>query len=504
MSFFPWKVFWRSFFLHWVPFNVIYLILLYWLGRRSDLNPWEWLQALGFGVLASTAISAFGAYRIARPIQRTLYFAVKLANRKQVEGLEEPSRDLFDEEVGEYSELEHALHRIGKKLRKHKGQLTRERQENAAFMASVQEGLISVNQDEKVLFFNSRLAAQFIHPSLVQRKDLTLSEIFREPEVYSAFKEALISKRNFQKTVKMNTLLDSQSKYFAISLTPLKYENQDGPYGVIGVFHDISEIKKLEQVRIDFVANASHELRTPLTSVKGYLDTIKIDLAEKRYDSLGPFLDTVLRNVDRLIDLVQDLLTLSTLDSQPELKLSSLHPLKLTEEVFFELELLARNKNQVLKVSSQCDVFTADESKVGQVLRNLLLNAIKYVPEGKTIEVKWECFSKETHVIGDLGLDLDGPHILLRVSDDGLGIPEEHLPRLFERFYRIDRGRSRELGGTGLGLAIVKHIMQAHGGQVTVRSTVGQGSEFLCAFPQRGLTEKLIFGRSRTHEKDFR
>nr|WP_232469317.1 ATP-binding protein [Bdellovibrio bacteriovorus] len=223
---------------------------------------------------------------------------------------------------------------------------------------------------------------------------------------------------------------------------------------------------------MDFVGNASHELRTPLTSIKGYVDTLKEDVKTGQIQQAGKFLDIVSRNIDRLMDLVNDMLSINTLEaSNSELKLEMIHPLAISEHVVSELAVMAAEKNITIRVNGDVPPFLADARKVEQVLRNLVSNAVKYIPSGKTIQIRWERDIKE--------------YIILRVIDDGQGIPEQHLDRLFERFYRIDKGRTRDAGGTGLGLAIVKHIMQSHGGTVAVKSIVDQGSEFICSFPIR-------------------
>jgi two-component system phosphate regulon sensor histidine kinase PhoR len=242
-------------------------------------------------------------------------------------------------------------------------------------------------------------------------------------------------------------------------------------YGVIGVFYDITDIKKAEQIRIEFVGNASHELRTPLTTVKGYLETLREDFKAGNLKQVPDFLEIIGRNVDRLIELVNDLLSLSSLEHSSQLRLEPVSPLAVSELVVRELARAAAEKNQVIRIHGEMPPFQADARKVEQVLMNLVGNAIKYIPEGKTIQIRWE----------------KGPRneAILRVIDNGPGIPQEHHSRLFERFYRIDKGRSRDAGGTGLGLAIVKHIMQSHGGTVSVKSQLGQGSEFICVFPQR-------------------
>lgn len=379
------------------------------------------------------------------------------------------SEDLTEEQMGEFSALEQGLDRLQKKLRKRKDQLFREREEMQAFMSSVQEGLINVSLEEKVIFFNSRFATLFLNSEKMAMGQLKLTDIFRTPDVYDSFKKVFLTGQTQKSTMKMETVLDHYHRNFLVSLTPLRKTKSNEIYGVIGVFHDITDLKKLEQVRIDFVANASHELRSPLTSVKGYVDTLKEDLKNGQLQEASTFLDIISRNVTRLIELVNDLLTLSSLESHGELQLERIVPLQITDLVVSDLSLFAKEKSQVIIIKSGVDSFFADAQKVEQILKNLIMNAIKYIPQNKKIQVIWE-------------RDVEG-NTLLRVIDDGPGIQQEHHDRLFERFYRVDKGRSRDQGGTGLGLAIVKHIMISHNGKVELKSQLGQGSEFICTFP---------------------
>lgn len=235
------------------------------------------------------------------------------------------------------------------------------------------------------------------------------------------------------------------------------------------------ELKRAEKVRIDFVANVSHELRTPLTSIKGYSDTLREDLAAGRLEMAPKFLDVIDRNVNRLIDLIDDLLDLSKLESEESadptassLNRTSIDLRDMTEKVLQQLESKIKKKRHTVQYRIEAREVQGDPKRIEQVLVNLLENAIKYVPYGGEIEVAWTSEERE---------------VQLAVIDNGPGIPAANLPRLFERFYRIDQGRSRESGGTGLGLAIVKHIMQRHGGTVSVRSQLGKGTEFICVFP---------------------
>ena len=271
---------------------------------------------------------------------------------------------------------------------------------------------------------------------------------------------------------KMPTILEPQGRYFSIAVSPLREEKSREVYGAMLLFHDISEIKKAEQIRIEFVENASHELRSPLTSIKGFLETAREDLAEGRPEMVPQFLGTISKSVDRLSDLVNDMLTITSLENRNGLKLELIHPEMLTQEVFERLAQQASDRRIMLKLVDESAAFKADYVMMERVLENLVGNAIKYIHEGGQIEVRWQ-------------LDRPNKKLILHVKDNGPGIAEEHMDRLFERFYRIDKGRSRDVGGTGLGLSIVKHIVQSHGGTIGVQSKLGQGADFICEIPFR-------------------
>ncbi len=230
----------------------------------------------------------------------------------------------------------------------------------------------------------------------------------------------------------------------------------------------IAALKKAEQMRIEFVANVSHELRTPLTSIKGYTETLLQDLEDGRKPD-PEFLKIILKNSNRLLALINDLLDLSAIESgADELHPADLNLMEITQHVIKQLEPFAEAKRTTINVSVDTPKLNADPKRLEQVLTNLIDNAIKYCPNQSTITIQWSHEQNDT---------------VLRVMDNGPGIAEKFLDRLFERFYRLDKGRSREMGGTGLGLSIVKHIMQRHEGSVTVESDVGVGTTFICRFP---------------------
>lgn len=468
---FPWGIYLRFFVVQALVYNFFLIVLFLVLIPFSGQTPKDiWNLFFSFLVL-NLLVAIITSLRFTAPVHRLLLKTLKLSSKKRFSDIpENEPENLFQDEIGEYSQFERALDRISQKLKRRKDQLQRERQETQAFMSSVQEGLLSLDTEGKVLYFNSQFATLFLEQSQLKLDQINLSDIFRAPEIYSGFKKVLEEKRNQKIAFRIPTRIDKKPRDFIISMAPLRGYQSTEVYGVLVVFYDITELKKIEKIRSDFVANASHELRTPLTSIKGYVETLKEDLENGKTDQALNFAQIISRNVNRLIELVNDLLSLSTLESHSELQLEAIHPLEISEIVISELQLLAKEKNQVIHIRGKVDELLADARKVEQVLRNLIMNAIKYIPEGKNIYVVWE--------------KGEGNSVLLKVIDDGPGISEEHHERLFERFYRIDKSRSRDRGGTGLGLAIVKHIMQSHGGQISVKSNPGEGAEFICTFPQ--------------------
>jgi len=239
--------------------------------------------------------------------------------------------------------------------------------------------------------------------------------------------------------------------------------------GTILVFHDLTRLKQLERTREEFVANVSHELRTPLSLIKGYVETL-LDGARNNPEVAERFLKIIERNTNRLDLLIQDLLTISALESERiKLHLQPVELRPLAEKIFSDLKPPADNKNIELVSQLPELAATADMNRLEQVLANLVDNAIKY---GRA----------QGHVtVG--GKKLDDGRLEIFVQDDGPGIPAESLDRVFERFYRVDKARSRDQGGTGLGLSIVKHIVQAHGGEVWVKSELGKGATFYFTLP---------------------
>lgn len=501
---FPWRIFWQFFFAQLVTYNLLFFAVIGYLRYQSviDLNRVYSGDDLSlfvyhgffFFIVGTILFAFFTSYRYCRPLQRMLIKALKLSGKRAARMVEGYNEDIFANE-SEYFELESVLNRIDKRFKKKKDQLMREREENQAFMSSVQEGLVSISPGGEILYFNSQFGSLFVDQVQMQSASVSgfslhLSDVIRVPEVLRLHQTVIASGENQKVLVKLQTRLDNKSRYFSISITPLVMPKTKEVLSTIGIFHDVTEIKAAEQIRIDFVSNASHELRTPLTSIKGYVETLKEDfllhdpaqpLIPTQVEQTKKFLSIVSRNVDRLIELVNDMLSISSLEFNPDIQLEEVHALQVSEQIVGELAVLAQEKNIMIQVCGDVSPFMADLRGVEQVLRNLVSNAIKYIPHSSDVKIHWQETDTET---------------ILKVIDSGPGIAEEHLPRLFERFYRIDRGRSRDQGGSGLGLAIVKHIMHSHGGSIAVKSEIGRGSEFICFFPKERKKDRFDIKRS--------
>jgi two-component system phosphate regulon sensor histidine kinase PhoR len=291
-------------------------------------------------------------------------------------------------------------------------------------------------------------------------------EVFRDPELNDLIQITLSSGQGQKRTL---SFLSQPEKIYQVQSSLIRDpERKMG--GVVVVFHDVSEMKRLERIRQEFVANVSHELRTPLTAIKGYVEALRDENLESSPQA-EQFLKVIDRHAARMEKIVADLLLLSQLESPGRsLRKEPIPVSELIQAALDSVQPLGEAKNQVFESKIPADLphLSGDSQKIHQMLVNLLQNAVNYTPEEGKIAV--EARKEEGG-------------IQIEVTDTGIGIPAEDLPRIFERFYRVDKGRSRELGGTGLGLSIVKHIAEAHGGQVSVESRLGQGSRFRVFLP---------------------
>jgi two-component system phosphate regulon sensor histidine kinase PhoR len=328
---------------------------------------------------------------------------------------------------------------------------------------SMLEGLLLLDRNRKIYLANR--AFKNLFGLKIELRGKTIMEALRVHELDELVERVEGDGQVLDYELKLPELSERWLQVNAAAISNSAGERE----GTILVFHDLTRLKQLERTREEFVANVSHELRTPLSLIKGYVETL-LDGARSHPEVAERFLKIIERNAQRLDLLIQDLLTISALESERiKLNLQPVELRPLVEKIFSDLKPPAENKNVELVNQLPELTATADAGRLEQVLANLMDNAIKYG-------------HAQGHVIVG-GKKLDDGRLEIFVQDDGPGIPPESLDRVFERFYRVDKARSRDQGGTGLGLSIVKHIVQAHGGEVWVKSELGKGSTFFFTLP---------------------
>jgi two-component system phosphate regulon sensor histidine kinase PhoR len=328
---------------------------------------------------------------------------------------------------------------------------------------SMLEGLLLLDRSRKIYLANRAFKNLFGVKAEMRGK--TVMEVLRLHELAELVERAEAEKQVFDYELKLPELDGRWLQVNAAVISNSAGERE----GTILVFHDLTRLKQLERTREEFVANVSHELRTPLSLIKGYVETL-LDGAAKNPEVAEHFLQIIERNAERLDLLIQDLLTISALESgRVQLNLQPVHLQAVADKVLADLKARADGRNITLKSELPDLTANADENRLEQVLANLVDNAIKYGRQQGNVLVGGE--------------NLGGDKVEIFVRDDGPGIPAESLDRVFERFYRVDKARSREQGGTGLGLSIVKHIIQNHGGEVWAKSEPGKGATFFFTLP---------------------
>ncbi len=334
-----------------------------------------------------------------------------------------------------------------------------------AVLGSMFDGVMVVDQNGNILLINQTLKDLWnVSRDPIGHKPL---EIIRNIEIQQ-ITDTILRGETVMASRELSVLVPEE-KFLEVHATPVMRDGRVD--GAVLVFHDITKLRHLERIRRDFVANVSHELRTPIATIKGYAETL-LDGALDDKANAKDFIQIIYSDSDRLAILINDLLELSQIESgNMNLSLNECSLEMLINRAIKLLQPMLLDKSITIKFDVPVDFpkLKVDETSIVQVFLNLIENAIKYnKPQGS---ITISAYKKD-------------PAIVISISDTGIGIPEEDLPRIFERFYRVDKARSRQLGGTGLGLSIVKHIIQAHNGEMSVRSELGQGSTFTITLPQ--------------------
>jgi two-component system phosphate regulon sensor histidine kinase PhoR len=430
-----------------------------------DLARSQW--KLLAGCLAATGLTlAAGlllARRLARPVDELRAAATRLAAGDIMAAV--PSTD-----VAEFAELSSALDRLREQLVERGLTIGRQGTQQEAVLGSMIEGVLAVDARQRIVGIN-RAAADLIGVDAEKTVGRPLQEAIRNPDLRRFALLAIDCREPVE-----DDLMLRGSRDRTIRLRGTALRDVSGEGGAVIVLNDVTDVQRLEKVRRDFVANVSHELKTPIASIKGFVETL-IDGAMDDPADARRFLGIVARQADRLAAIIEDLLSLSRIEQSEGAGNLPVDTVPVADVLIAATgDCGPRAAGRSIQLETDCpESLTAKVNAplLEQAIINLVDNAIKYSGPGKSV---WLAATTDAAETGE-------PALLIRVQDEGCGIEAEHLPRLFERFYRVDKARSRNLGGTGLGLSIVKHIVQAHGGTISVASTPGVGTTFSIRLP---------------------
>lgn len=409
--------------------------------------------------ILAAVISLWVSRRLAHPLEEMKEGAELFAAGELNHRLHLPDSE-------EMAGLANALNKMATQLDERLKALKRQRNRLEVVLSSMVEGVIAVDMDERVIRLNEA-AARMLRCELVEAGKRSIQEVSRNTQLQSFVGETLVTDTLVEKDLSLYADGDLIVRAHGTGLMDEAGERM----GALIVLNDITHLRRLENVRRDFVANVSHEIKTPLTAIKGFVETIRDDKDQKPEDRVR-FLEIITRHVERLEALVEDLLELSRIEEQ-----ESADVMGMEDHFLFQilegargivLEKLSEAQGRILVSCDRALKIPMAPLLLEQAFVNLIENAVKYSSPGLEVNIEVEASDYE---------------VAVKVRDQGAGIPREHLPRVFERFYRVDKSRSRKLGGTGLGLAIVKHVVQIHGGRVEVESSPGKGSTFTVFLP---------------------
>lgn len=427
-------------------------------GIMKTIN-FNLIIALIPGLLLSLLLVYRITISISRPIREIKDAAVDITHGK----LDRSINIIRNDEIGE---LAKAIDFMAGSLRDKINSIKDKNTKMEAILSSVVNGIIAIDGNKNILFINP-MAQQMLNITEGDVVGKHLLKIIRNNKIDNIIRDILENKGFEENEIVVNYPFE---KIFRLNSNAIRYPESDNIIGIIIIIQDITEIRKLEKMRSDFVANVSHELKTPLTSIKGFVETLKAGAIEDN-DTAMRFLNIIEDESDRLNRLISDILSLSVLENK---KSKAIYEVINTADKIGEIvsllqtQAVSKNINLNARVETGLSNLMGDPDQFKQMLINIVDNAVKYTPEDGTIEV---------------AAHNSGNDVIISVKDNGIGISKEHISRLFERFYRVDKARSRNVGGTGLGLAIVKHIVMQFGGRIEVNSQIGKGTEFILSIP---------------------
>jgi two-component system, OmpR family, phosphate regulon sensor histidine kinase PhoR len=415
------------------------------------------LRAGGGALVVAFLVALLSVRRISRPLREL----VELANR--VGSGQRPQTPCLDS-TDEFGRLAQAFSDMAGRIEQKVGELSRERAELGAILSSLVESIVAMDHQGRLLFLNTA-AERLFDVRAHQAKGRPFLEVLRHSPLNEVLGQALSERQPAHKEILLHAPAER-----VISVNALPVDYGEGQTGVLAALHDVTELRKLENIRREFVANVSHELKTPLTAIQGYVETLlqgAVDDPKTNRD----FLRTISEHANNLNQLINDILDLSAIESaRVSYRFEPIDIGETLDRILKALTPMAKAKRVSIKIDlpQKLPKVRADREKLGQILLNLIDNAIKFNKPNGHVEISAE--------EGEGGL-------LIKVKDTGMGIPGSDLPRIFERFYRVDKSRNRDIPGTGLGLAIVKHLVEAHKGQVSAESNLEEGSTFTFTLP---------------------
>ncbi|MCJ8499080.1 ATP-binding protein [Desulfatitalea alkaliphila] len=415
------------------------------------------------GGLAIAALASLICFWISRRISRPIEEMRRGADRFAAGDL---SHRLVPPDTVEMASLARAMNQMAAELEKRIQSVIRQRNETEAVLASMMEGVLALDQREAILHLNDA-AVRLLNEPAEALQGRSIQEVVRNRELHRMVRETLDGKESAVQDI---VLYQASERVLATRCTPLM-DAAGQRMGALLVLNDVTQLRRLETMRSDFAANVSHEIKTPLTAIQGFVETLAQDAVDDPREAQR-FLEIILKHVRRLVTIIDDLMQLACLEGGGRMDGERLRPAPVRQLLETVIDLCRRQaEEKAIRVVVDCPEGVkafVDRPLMEQALFNLLDNAIKYSPADSVVTVSAAPAEQQVRIC---------------FQDQGLGIPRHHLPRLFERFYRVDKARSRQMGGTGLGLAIVKHIVQAHGGQVDVESREGAGSIFTIRLP---------------------
>jgi two-component system phosphate regulon sensor histidine kinase PhoR len=394
-------------------------------------------------------IALLGAFFISNSVVRPIKNLISAA-RKVASG--DFSVRVFLKNRDELGELAGSFNRMNEEMQRMFSEIGQQKEELHSIIHSLQEGLLVVDRQGRIIRANESFW-KIVRSQGLEGKHYW--EAIRSPQMAELLKKAGSERRSFLEELPLG------ERVFICSVAPVE-RGED----IVVIFHDITEIKTAEKVKKDFVANVSHELHTPLTAIKGYAETL---LQEVSAEPGKKYIEVIQRNTDRLINIVNDLLLLSSLEEKTPLELEDIDLRNFIENIvrIFDQRLKDKQVSLVVDIKENLPTIKADLFKLEQVLVNLLDNAVKYTECGEIV----------------VSVDVHDKQARIQVRDTGIGMPQEAIPRVFERFYVVDKSRSRKSGGTGLGLSIVKHIVLLHNGAINIESAPGEGTTVIVTLP---------------------